>query len=85
MGEAGVLGAFGAAGGLAFVWVFINYVVGPWIAENMSGMGLMGFRVKPDLAVLTFAGAVGLAMLAAAIPAWRVGRLRVVDALRRVG
>jgi putative ABC transport system permease protein len=84
VGEAAVLGALGAAGGLAFVWAFINYAVGPWVAENMSGMGLMGFRVQPDLAALAFVLAVGLAMLAAAIPAWRVGKLRVVDALRRV-
>jgi putative ABC transport system permease protein len=84
MGEAAVLGALGAAPGLAFVWALINYVAGPWIAENMSGMGLLGFRVKPDIAALAFVVTVALAMLAAAIPAWRVGKLRVVDALRRV-
>jgi ABC-type antimicrobial peptide transport system permease subunit len=52
--------------------------------ERRLGAFLGPFELDPRAAALAVAIALAGGMLAAALPAWRAGRLRIVDALRRV-
>jgi putative ABC transport system permease protein len=69
--------------GLVIAYPFVNQLMGRWIEENMGGF-FPYFRVEPLTAVVAFALALGLAILASALPAWRASKLGVVDALRRI-
>jgi putative ABC transport system permease protein len=48
------------------------------------GAFLGSFDVAPDLLVISSGVALGLGMLASAIPARRAGKMKIVDALRRI-
>jgi len=84
LGEAATIGIVG--GGLALVLgvPFINQGFGRFIEENMGGI-FPSFQVPTSTALIGFALAVGLGVLAALIPALRASRLSVIDSLRRVG
>ncbi|HLM76201.1 MAG TPA: ABC transporter permease [Polyangiaceae bacterium] len=84
LGEALTIGALGGAVGLAFAYPFINNVLGRFIEENMGGI-FPYFRMAPATAVLAFILALAFAAAASALPAYRVTRLQVTDALRRIG
>jgi putative ABC transport system permease protein len=77
------LGLLGGLLGLAIAWPFINLGVGRFIEENMGAM-FPYFRLEPGNVVVALVLAALLGGLAAAMPAWRASRLRVIDAVRRV-
>jgi putative ABC transport system permease protein len=83
LGEALLLGILGGLLGVAFAWPFINLGVGRFIEENMGSI-FPYFRLETANIVLALALAALLGGAAAAIPAWRASKLRVVDAVRRV-
>jgi putative ABC transport system permease protein len=83
LGEALVMGVLGGLLGLAIGWPFINLGVGRFVEENL-GSTFRSFRLEPANMVLAVALAALLGTAAAAIPAWRASKLRVIDAVRRV-
>ncbi|HXN31000.1 MAG TPA: FtsX-like permease family protein [Polyangiaceae bacterium] len=83
LGEALLMGALGGLVGLAVAWPFINLGIGRFIEENLGSM-FPYFRLEPSNMVLAVAMAALLGTAAAAIPAWRASKLRVIDAVRRV-
>jgi putative ABC transport system permease protein len=84
LGEAVVLGLLGGLLGLAMGIPLINQGVGRFMEENLTGF-FPYFRVATKDAVTVVVLSVLLALVAAAIPAYRASKLRVVDALRKVG
>jgi putative ABC transport system permease protein len=81
LGEAAVLGAAGSALGLGLSYPLLEGLVGPYLEENLQ------FPVMEIPLRVTLTAAVAgvlLALLAAWLPAVRVGRLEVRDALGRV-
>jgi len=58
--------------------------MGRWLEENM-GSFFPYFRIPPEVALMAVIGAVVLAAIAAAVPAYRAAKLDVVEALRRLG
>jgi putative ABC transport system permease protein len=83
IGESLVLGLLGGALGVAIAWPFINFGVGRFIEDNMGNM-FPYFRLETANVVLALGLAALLGALAAAIPAWRASKLKVVEAVRRV-
>lgn len=83
VGESLTLGLLGGVVGVALAWPFINYGVGRFIEENM-GAFFPYFRLNTANLLLGLALAALLGAAAAAFPAWRASRLRVVDAVRRI-
>ena len=83
LAESIVTGVLGGLVGLAVSYVLVDRVVGRVVEENF-GSFFPYFRVTLGTAGSAFALAVGLAALAAALPALGASRLKVVDALRRV-
>jgi putative ABC transport system permease protein len=82
LGEGFVVALIGALLGLTMAVPIIKYLgIG---LEKMMGGFLGDFSLEPRPVVLAIVVALALGMLAAALPAWRAGRLRIVDALRRV-
>lgn len=81
LGEAAVLGLVGAGLGLALTYPLIEGLVGPYLQEALR---FPETKVPLTVALGAAAAGVVLAMLAAAVPAARVGRLEVRDALGRV-
>ena len=81
--ESSAMGALGGALGAALGWPFINLFIGRIVEETM-GAFLPYFRLAASTAAIGVALAAALGAVAAAIPAWRASRLRVVDAVRRV-
>jgi len=84
VGEAVTLGILGGLLGLALGYVVINLLIGRWLEENISGF-FPYFNVTSWNALLAMVASIALAVVASAFPAFRASRLRVVDALRRVG
>lgn len=81
LGEAAVLGLAGAALGLALSFPLLEGLVGPYLQETLQFPETnVPWRVA---AAAAFAG-VSLAVLAAGLPAARLARLEVRDALGRV-
>ena len=81
LGEAAVLGLAGAALGLVLTYPLIEGLVGPFLTEQMN---FPETKVPWQVAVAAGGAGVALAMLAAALPAARLGRLEVRDALGRL-
>lgn len=81
LGEAVVLGIAGSALGLAISYPLLEGVVGPFLQENMN---FPPTELQLRVTVTAAAAGVGLALLAAWIPALRLGRLEVRDALGHV-
>ena len=83
VGEALVIGAAGGAVGLLISYPFIEKGLGRFLEENMGAM-FPYFRINPATTALAVALAFGLAIVASVIPALQAGRLKTVDALKRV-
>jgi putative ABC transport system permease protein len=83
LAEGIVIGALGGVLGLAVAYPFVNQALGPFIELNM-GNYFPYFQVTPQLAAVAFGLAVGLAALAALLPAISASRLNVISALRKV-
>lgn len=81
LGEAAVLGLAGAALGLLLAYPLIEGLVGPFLTEQMN---FPQTQVPWQVATAAAGAGVALAMLAAALPAARLGRLEVREALGRV-
>jgi len=81
LGEAAVLGLVGAAMGLALTYPLLEGLIGPYLQEELS---FPATKVPWRVALGAAAAGVTLAMLAAGLPAARLGRLEVRDALGRV-
>jgi putative ABC transport system permease protein len=82
LGEGFVVALVGALLGLLMAAPVIKYL-GIGLEKKMGGfIGDFSLELKPVL--LAVAVALLLGMLASALPAWRAGRLKIVDALRRV-
>jgi putative ABC transport system permease protein len=58
--------------------------MGRFLEENMGGF-FPYFRIDPVVAGVGMLLALGLGLLAAAIPAYQASKLNVVDSLRRIG
>lgn len=84
LGEGMATGLLGAALGLLLAYPLIDQGLGRFVEENMGAM-FPHFRVPWQTNVQALLLGLLLGTLAAAIPAYRALRLRVVDALRRVG
>lgn len=83
VGESVAAGVVGGVAGVALAYPLVENGIGRWLEENM-GMFFPFFRIAPDAAVVAVVLAVILSAVAALIPAWRVAKLDVIDALRRV-
>jgi putative ABC transport system permease protein len=83
LGESLATGLLGGLLGLAIAWPFINFGVSRFLEENMSAY-FPYFRLEAPNIILGLAAAALLGVVAAAIPAWRASKLKVVDTLRRV-
>ena len=81
--ESVATGALGGLLGALAGWPFIDLFVGRFVEETM-GAFLPYFRLQPDTVVAALALASTLGGLAAALPAWRASRQRVIDAIRAV-
>jgi putative ABC transport system permease protein len=83
--EALVLGALGGGLGLAgsqgLMWVLTH---GPGIRDMLAGLGLSELHLKPMIAALGFAVALGLGFAAGIVPALNAYRARITDMLRTV-
>jgi putative ABC transport system permease protein len=84
IGEATVLGLLGGALGVSIGIPLINQGVGRFIEENFGGF-FPYFRVAQGDVVVAIALSIMLAVVAAVVPAYQAGKLRVVDALRKLG
>ncbi len=82
--ESVALGLVGSMVGIAVAFPFINQGVGRFLEENM-GSWFPYFRIDIQSGVIALIVAVVLALVAALVPMWQAYRLRVVEALRRVG
>ena len=83
VGESIAAGVVGGIAGVVLAYPLVENGIGRWLEENM-GMFFPFFRIAPEAAVLALILAVTLSAVAALIPAWRVAKLDVIDALRRV-
>ena len=83
IGEAFGLGILAALLGCGISKLFVDGMMSKFIEEQM-GAWFPYFRVEPTTYALAFGLGIGLALIAAGIPAIRAGQLQVTDALRRV-
>jgi len=81
--ESVFIALLGGAAGLALTVLLINGAVGPFLEENMAMM-FPYFRTPASILLLGLGAALGLGVLAAALPSWRASKLRVTDSLRRI-
>jgi putative ABC transport system permease protein len=81
--ESMVIAVIGGVLGIGLSYPFVQEGMGRWIEENM-GSYFPYFRIDPKTTVAAAVLALVLGAIAAAIPAYRASKLRVVDALRRV-
>ncbi len=82
--ESFVTAIVGGALGALLAWPFINLFLRRFVDENVgSFFPYFGLDAGHALLGVGLSGVLGAA--AGAIPAWRASRLRVVDAVRRVG
>jgi putative ABC transport system permease protein len=81
-GESIAIGVLGGALGFFFAWPFIDLFMSRVVEETLGAV-FPYFRLESGVAAIGMTLAAVLSALAAAIPAWRASRLRVVDAVRR--
>ncbi len=84
LGESVLIGLLGGVLGVALSYPIVEKGLGRWIEENM-GSFLPYFRISASTAGVAVLLAVGLGLVAAAIPARQAAKLNVIDALRKVG
>jgi putative ABC transport system permease protein len=82
LGEGFVMALVGALLGVLMAIPVITYT-GAALEKSIGGF-IGNIDVDPKNVVLAVAVSLGLGMIAAALPAWRAGKLKIVDALRRV-
>lgn len=83
VGESVTAGVVGGVAGVALAYPLVQNGMGRWLEENM-GVYFPFFRIAPATAILAVALAIVLSAVAALVPAWRVTKLDVIEALRRV-
>lgn len=81
--ESMTAGLLGGLLGVGLSYPIVERGIGRWLEENM-GAFFPFFRINTSIAGVAMLLALILAGVAALVPAWRVARLNVVDALRRV-
>lgn len=81
LGEAAVLGVLGSGLGLAMSYPLLEGLVGPFLQESLN---FPETELPLRVTLTAFGAGVALAVLAAAVPALRLGRLEVREALGRV-
>lgn len=84
LGEAVTVGTLGGLLGLAFSYPIVELGMGRFLEENMAGM-FPYFRISLGTGLAAIALAIGMSAVAGIIPAIGASRLKVVEALRRVG
>jgi putative ABC transport system permease protein len=82
IGEGFVVALVGVAIGVTLATPFMKFF-GRMLEKNMGGF-IFALDLRWQAVLLSVGVALALGMAAAALPAWRAGRLRIVDALRRV-
>jgi len=83
IGESTFVGLCAGLLGVALAVPLVNGGMSRFIEENMGGM-FPYFRIDSGTVVLALALATGLGLLAGLVPASQAGKLKVVDALRRI-
>jgi putative ABC transport system permease protein len=83
MGEALVIGVLTGIVGIALAYPILELGLGRWLEENV-GAYFPYFRIPVTTMVLGMGLAIGLAVVASLLPAYRASKLSVTDALRRV-
>jgi putative ABC transport system permease protein len=84
VGESVLIGLFGGAIGLLLAYPIVEGFFGKFLEQEM-GAFFPYFRIETNTAILAFALAGLLGILAGAIPARNASKLDVVDSLRTVG
>lgn len=82
IGEGFVIAAVGVSLGLLAAPPIMRFFAA-WFQKEVGNF-LGQFHIDPRTVAMAVSVALAGGMLAAAIPAWRAGRMRIVDALRRV-
>jgi putative ABC transport system permease protein len=82
LGEGFVIALVGVLVGVTLAAPVIKYF-GQFLEKEMGSL-LSGFEMRLEPVLLAIGVALILGMAAAALPAWRAGKLKIVDALRRV-
>lgn len=82
IGESAAMGLLAGIVGVGIAYPVVQYGLGRWIEENMSGL-FTWFRIDPAVALAAMLLSMALGAAAGAVPAWRAARLTVIDALRR--
>jgi putative ABC transport system permease protein len=82
IGEGFVVALVGVVLGVAIGAPVVRFI-GQWLEKQFGGW-LANIQLQPGAIGLALAAAVLLGTTASALPAWRAGRLNIVDALRRV-
>ena len=82
VGESTLIALIGGLFGVLLTWLLVNKMLGPALEE--SGGFFAYFRAPTSVMLMSLGVAVGLGALAAALPAYRASKLKVVDALRRI-
>jgi len=83
LGEGFVIAAVGAAFGVALSTPILRALESALTKTPMAAF-FAGFQPSVPLMLMSAGVALAGGMVASAIPAWRSGRLRIVDALRRI-
>jgi putative ABC transport system permease protein len=83
LGESLVMGATGGLLGVVAAYPFINFLVARFVEENM-GAFFPSFRLEARQMAVDVVLSCALGAAAAAFPAWRASRTRVIEAIRRV-
>jgi putative ABC transport system permease protein len=84
LGEAVTIGVLAGLAGILISYPIVDLGMGRFLEENMGGF-FPYFRIEISTMVQAFFLAVGLAVVAALLPAYRASKLSVTNALRRVG
>ncbi len=82
IGEGFVVALVGVTIGVTLATPFMKFF-GRMLEKNMGGF-IFALDLRWQAVALSVGVALALGMAAAALPAWRAGRLKIVDALRRV-
>lgn len=85
--ESGILAGLGSLGGLLLtlgVWVAVASFKPTWMPPNIPKEVPLEIHLVPGFLILTTISMIGLAAIAAVIPARRAAALRIIDALGHI-